>query len=196
MIFSLKGKAKAMGFIEVFLIGVGLSMDAVCVSMTNGMCYKLKLKMALCVGAVFGVFQGLMPVIGYYAASLFAKQIAAYDHWIALILLAIIGGKMLYDGIKGGEEDSCPVLNARTLLVQGVATSIDALAIGVSFAALSTVNIFGAAGIIATCTFLLSVIAVFVGKKIGNKLGNKAEIFGGTILLLIGLKIFVEHVFL
>lgn len=182
-----------MGIVEIILIGIGLSMDASCVSMSNGMCYKLKLKMALCVGAMFGIFQGIMPIIGYYAGSIFSNTITAYDHWIALILLSIIGGKMIYDGIKSDHDAECLTkLTFKALTIQAVATSIDALAVGVSFAALD-VNIYWASLVIAVSTFVLSVVAVFVGNKIGTKLNRKAEIFGGVILVLIGLKILIEH---
>ncbi len=185
-----------MSIIEIILIGIGLSMDAVCVSMSDGMYYKVKLKHALCIGLAFGVFQGVMPLIGYYAGSLFSKQISAYDHWIALILLSIIGGKMIFDAIKGFENGMCIIkLTFKILLIQSIATSIDALAVGVSFAAMN-VNIYLSAGVIALTTFILSVIAVYVGKKIGTKLNQKAGIFGGTILVLIGMKIFIEHMFM
>lgn len=170
-------------------------MDAACVSMSNGMCYNTRLKHALGIGAAFGLFQGAMPVIGYLAGSLFSKQIAAFDHWIALILLAFIGGKMLCDAIKGDDNASCSSrLTLKLLLMQAVATSIDALAVGVSLAAVNA-NIFAAASIIAISTFLLSVIAVYIGRRLGTRLNKKASIFGGTILILIGLKIFVEHMF-
>lgn len=185
-----------MGIIEIFLIALGLSMDAVCVSMSNGMCYKTKFKTVLGIGVAFGAFQGIMPIIGYYAGSLFSKQISAFDHWIALVLLLIIGGKMIYDAIKDESDDKCAVkLTVKLLLVQSIATSIDALAVGVSFAAMNT-NIYLSASLIAITTFSLSIIAVYVGKKIGTKLNRKAEIFGGTILVLIGIKIFIEHMFM
>lgn len=184
-----------MSVIEILLIGIGLSMDAVCVSMSNGMCFQAKLKQTISIALAFGLFQGLMPLIGYFTGSFFAEQISAFDHWIALILLAIIGGKMLYDAIKGDDEASCsPKLTIRLLLLQAIATSIDALAVGVSFAAMQ-VNILVAVLLIALTTFILSFVAVHLGKKIGTKLNQKAEIFGGSILILIGLKIFVEHMF-
>lgn len=182
-----------MSIIEILLIGIGLSMDAVAVSMTNGMCYRLKLRQVFAIALSFGIFQGVMPLIGYFAGSLFAQQISAFDHWIALILLALIGGKMIWDGAH--HDSACPVkpFSLSMLMMQAVATSIDALAVGVSFAAART-NILLAVSLIAATTFVLSLIAVKLGARIGDKLNSKAEIFGGTILVLIGIKIFVEHV--
>lgn len=178
--------------LEILLIGIGLSMDAVAVSATNGMCYKLNWKRTLTVGLFFGAFQGIMPLIGYFAGSLFAQQISSFDHWIALLLLAFIGGKMIWDGLH--HDSACPAkpFTMTLLLAQAIATSIDALAVGVSFAAMS-VNIYVAISLIAATTFLLSIVAVRLGIRIGDKLNSKAEIFGGTILVLIGLKIFIEH---
>lgn len=189
-----------MGLIELLLIAVGLSMDAFAVSVTNGLCYKnVKLKWTLAMGLCFGLFQGAMPTIGYFLGSTFADYITAYDHYIALILLCFIGGKMLIDGIKSkdeGIEATGASIGLGILLVQGVATSIDALAVGVSFAMLPNVNIVTAAGFISLVTFSLSIIAVFVGKKFGSLLNNKAQIIGGLILIAIGIKIFIEHTFL
>ncbi len=188
-----------MGFIELLLIAAGLSMDAFAVSVTNGLCYKnVKLKWTLAMGLCFGLFQGAMPTIGYFLGSTFADYITALDHYVALTLLGFIGGKMLYDGVKSKEEEvkrSDSSINLGILLVQGVATSIDALAVGVSFAMLPNVNIVTAAGFIALVTFVLSITAVFVGKKFGSLLNNKAQIIGGLILIAIGIKIFIEHTF-
>ena len=197
-----------MGLLELLLIAVGLSMDAFAVSVTNGLCYKnVKLKWTLAMGLCFGLFQGAMPTIGYFLGSTFADYISALDHYIALILLCFIGGKMLYDVVKSKEEDiqttgasediqtTGASIGLGILLVQGVATSIDALAVGVSFAMLPDVDIVTAAGFIALVTFMLSVAAVFVGKKFGSLLNNKAQIIGGLILIAIGLKIFIEHTF-
>lgn len=184
-----------MNILEIILIGLGLSMDACAVSTTNGMCYKqIRLKHTLFIALAFSLFQGLMPLIGYYAGSVFSSQIAIIDHWIALILLLIIGGKMIRDGLR--HDNSCPVkpFTFKLLILQAIATSIDALAVGISFAAMN-VNIVFAVSIIAAITFCLSIIAVRLGKKVGDKLNSKAEIFGGTILVLIGLKIFIEHTF-
>ncbi|WMJ23053.1 manganese efflux pump MntP family protein [Paludicola sp. MB14-C6] len=184
-----------MSFIEILLIGIGLSMDAACVSMSNGMCFQnTRLKRALTIGLAFGLFQGLMPLIGYYAGSVFSEQISAFDHWIALVLLVFIGGKMIYDALKGSDDDSCSTnFTLKLLFVQAIATSIDALTVGITFAAIRNVNIYFAVSIIAITTFAFSVVAVYIGKKIGTKLNSKAELFGGTILILIGLKIFIEH---
>ena len=188
-----------MGLIELLLIAVGLSMDAFAVSVTNGLCYKnVKLKWTLGMGLCFGLFQGAMPTIGYFLGSAFADYISALDHYIALILLCFIGGKMLIDGVKSKDDDIKAIgasIGLGILLVQGIATSIDALAVGVSFAMLPDVNIVAAAGFIASVTFVLSIAAVFVGKKFGNLLNNKAQIIGGLILIGIGLKIFIEHTF-
>ena len=174
-----------MSIVELLLIGIGLSMDACAVSMTNGMCYKPKFRQTFLIALSFGLFQALMPFIGYYAGSLFAEQISSFDHWIALILLGFIG------------DEACPVkpFGLWLLLMQAVATSIDALAVGVSFAAVSA-NIYLAVSLIGATTFVLSFIAVRIGQWIGDKLNAKAEIFGGTILVLIGLKIFIEHMWL
>ncbi len=183
-------------FLQVLLIGIGLSMDAAAVSATNGMCYKMDWKRTLATGFAFGTFQALMPLIGYYAGSLFAQQISAFDHWIALILLALIGGKMIWDGLHHDSTCSTKPFSLTMLLVQAIATSIDALAVGVSLVAMDGLSIFPAVLLIAATTFVLSVIFVRLGIKIGDKLNSKAEIFGGTILILIGIKIFVEHMWL
>lgn len=184
-----------MGILEIILIGVGLAMDACAVSMTNGMCYKPKFRQVLMIALAFGIFQALMPTIGYFAGSLFAAQVEAIDHWIALVLLGFIGGKMLWDGFH--HDESCPVkpFGLGMLMTQAVATSIDALAVGVSFAAVS-VDILLAVVLIGVTTVILSSIAVYLGKWIGTKLNSKAEIFGGSILIFIGLKIFIEHMWL
>lgn len=185
-----------MSIIEIILLGLGLAMDASAVSMTNGMTMKpMKLKGTLATAFAFGLFQGVMPLIGYFAGSVFAGYMAAVDHWIALILLGFIGGKMLWDALKK-EEEIVPVarkLTFKLLLVQAIATSIDALAVGVSFAAMN-VNIFIAVSIIAAITFSCSMISVLIGKKCGDFLNQKAELFGGCILILIGLKIFLDGI--
>lgn len=186
-----------MSYIEVLLIGIGLSMDAFAVCATNGIVYKNAnkkwgLMMALC----FGLFQAAMPTIGYFLGSAFAQYIKAFDHIIALILLGFIGGKMIFDAIKRDEESERGLmLTIPILLLQGVATSIDALAVGISFAALENVNIGLSVTIIGITTFVLSLIAVVAGKKFGSLLNNKAQLIGGLILVGIGVKIFIEHTF-
>lgn len=170
-------------------------MDAVAVSISNGMCMRrVKIKHAFAMAFSYGLFQGIMPLLGYYAGSIFAERISALDHWIALILLGFIGGKMIYETLGSKDEIPCLKLNFRLLLMQSIATSIDALAIGVGFAAL-TVNIFDAVIIIMITTFILSFIAVFIGKKSGAIIRSKAGIIGGAILIFTGLKIFIEHIF-
>lgn len=189
-----------MSLVEILLIGVGLSMDAFAVSVTNGMTAKnIKLGWAFAIAACFGFMQGLMPAIGFILGSTFTSYVEAFDHIIALVLLGFIGGKMLIDGVKNKDETSgtgC-VLTVGALVLQGIATSIDALAVGVSFAAVmkSYNEMLIAVAVIAVTTFILSFIGVFVGKKSGDFLNNKAQIVGGLILVAIGVKIFVEHVF-
>lgn len=185
-----------MGIIEIIMLSIGLAMDATAVSMTNGMNNrKIKFSKALIIGVTFGLFQALMPLIGYLFGSLFTEIISALDHWIALVLLGYLGGKMLYDGLSKNEEIAeTKDLNFKTLLLQGIATSIDALAVGVSLASLD-VDIVVAVLSIGIITMVLSTIGVGIGKKFGDLLNNKAAIFGGIILIGIGLKIFIEHMF-
>ncbi len=187
-----------MSILEILLIGIGLAMDASAVSASNGMAYKnITPRLTLYIALTFGLFQGVMPIIGYYAGSIFSEQFASVDHWIALALLSVIGIKMLYDALSGKEDEAegSNKLTIKMLLFQGVATSIDALAVGVSFAAMRT-NIFIAAAIIACTTFTLSAVGVILGKNFGDKLNKKAEIIGGSILIIIGIKIFIEHMFM
>lgn len=184
-----------MSIIEIISIGIGLSMDAFAVSVSGGMnLKKVKISNALKVGLSFGIFQALMPFIGWFAAgSLFSSYIEKFDRWIALILLGYIGGKMLYDGIFKKEDDECiDINNLITLLVLGIATSIDALMVGVTFVTTyKGVGIVPPISIIGLTTFLISFFGVYFGKKFGDLLGNKSTIAGGIILILIGLKIFL-----
>lgn len=185
-----------MTLLEIVLIGVGLSMDAFAVSITNGLCCtNLKKMRMLAIAVCFGVFQGMMPLLGFFLGRAFESYIRAFDHWIALILLGYIGGKMIRDACKGEEDTGEFALTARMLLVQGVATSIDALAVGVSFAALPDVNIWSSALLICCTTFSFSLCGVGFGRRVGTKLGNYAQLVGGIILVGIGIKIFIEHVF-
>lgn len=192
-----------MGILEVLLTGVGLSMDAAAVGMTNGLNEpKMRLTKILLIALFFGVFQGVMPLIGYFAGTLFAEAVASIAPYVALVLLGFIGGKMIYEALKKNkeEEETVKNLGVGALTVQAIATSIDALAVGISLLALNgigalKVNIFAACAIIAACTFVISLAAVFIGKKFGAVLADKAELIGGIILVAIGLKIFIEGVF-
>ena len=182
-----------MGIFDIVMIGIGLSMDAFAVATTNGITMKPNLKQALLIALAFGLFQAVMPLIGFFAGSLFGEIVEKYDHWIALVLLAIIGGKMIADFFEKDEEKSQSNLTFSVLMMQAIATSIDALAVGVSFAGL-TFNIFVAVGIIGAITFSLSLIAVFVGQTCGKFLADKANLVGGLILIGIGIKIFLEGI--
>ncbi len=187
-----------MALFEVFLIGLGLAADAFAVSVTNGMCRSGKTAcIALACGVCFGAFQGLMPALGYALGSTFASYIERFDHIVALVLLCYIGGKMVIDSFKkeSGGASSGP-LKLTELALQGVATSIDALAVGVSFAALMPLSDMAvSAAVIAGTTFIISAAGAFVGKKFGDFLNSKAQLIGGLILIAIGVKIFVEHTF-
>ena len=192
-----------MGILEVLLTGVGLSMDAAAVGMTNGLNEpKMRLTKILLIALFFGVFQGVMPLIGYFVGTLFAEAVASIAPYVALVLLGFIGGKMIYEALKKSkeEEEAVKNLGVGALTAQAIATSIDALAVGISLLALNgigalKVNIFAACAIIAACTFVISLAAVFIGKKFGAVLADKAELIGGIILVAIGLKIFIEGVF-
>ena len=186
----------SLEFWEMLLLGTGLAMDATAVSMTNGMCIRNAGKReAFLIAVAFGGFQGLMPLIGYLTGALFTEYINRIDHWIAFLLLGYIGGKMVLDALSHKEE-CVPLrsLSFRLLLVQSISTSIDAFAVGVSLAALS-VPIFASCGVIATITFLFSFVAVFIGKRFGDLLGQKAQLVGGILLIAIGGKIFIQHLF-
>ncbi len=174
---------------EVIMIGIGLSMDAAAVSMTNGMVYpKTCRTKILSMPLFFGGFQALMPLLGYYASGVFADFLSRYSGIIVLIILGVIGGKMVYDGLHPQlEEETDCSLTYRMLLIQAVATSIDAFAVGVGFSAMQ-VNIVQAVSIIGVTTLVCSFLSIAIGKKFGNMLGNKAQILGGMILIIIGIK--------
>lgn len=180
-----------MGMLEIVLLGIALSMDAVAVSLSNGLVYK-KITSAklLAMPLLFGFFQGAMPFIGYFAGGFFADFLDKYAGIISLVILGFIGIKMVVDGAKcETDDDNCAVssLTYRVLLVQAVATSIDAFAVGIGLSALG-VEILPAVLIIALTTFLCCSAAVGLGKRFGHLLGNKAQIFGGIILIVIGIK--------
>lgn len=185
-----------MTLMELFLIAVGLSMDAFAVSICKGLSLqKMSLRRALLVGAFFGGFQGLMPLLGWVLGSQFEQYIVSVDHWIAFVLLAYLGGKMMWDAFHeddGAESGGADAFALRELLVMAVATSIDALAVGITFAFLR-VDIVPAVSFIAVITFTLSVFGVWIGQRFGARFKNKATFTGGLILCLIGLKILLEH---
>ena len=187
-----------MTFIELFLIGVGLSMDAFAAAICQGLFMtRIKWGHALTVGLYFGGFQALMPFIGWMLGSQFADRIQQYDHWIAFILLVLIGGNMIREALSGDEEDAAQAetdlrLDHKKLFLMAIATSIDALAIGVTLAFLETA-ILPAIGIIGCTTFCISVAGVAVGCWFGARYKKRAEITGGAILVLLGVRILLEH---
>ena len=184
--------------IELFLLGVGLSMDAFAVSVCEGLgMRKLNKKQALIIGLYFGGFQALMPFVGWLLGSQFQKYITSIDHWIAFILLGFIGGKMMIEAVREwNEEEVVDVMDApidhKNMLVLAVATSIDALTVGITFAFLGT-PIVEAITIIGITTMVISIAGVVVGNFFGSRYKSKAEFIGGLILVLLGLKILLEH---
>ncbi len=183
-----------MGILEIIFIGLGLAMDAFAVSVCKGLSMKkLNWKKAIIIGLYFGIFQMLMPVIGYGLGTAFESFVTSIDHWIAFILLVLIGGNMIKEAFSKESSESCnDCVDFKTMLILAIATSIDALAVGITFAFLQT-NIILAVAIIGIVTFILSLIGVKIGNTFGNKYEKKAEFVGGFILVLIGLKILLEH---
>jgi putative Mn2+ efflux pump MntP len=185
-----------MGLLEIILIAIGLSMDAFAVSITLGLRVKNPtLKESIIPGTYFGFFQAFMPFVGFFAGIYFANKIENYDHWIAFILLGIIGGKMLIESFSKKEEkiSDNPFHFAKMLLL-AIATSIDALVIGITFAFFN-VNIFKAILIIGLTTFFISIAGMKIGNLFGERFKSKAEFFGGAVLVILGLKILIEHLF-
>ena len=189
-----------MSYIELFLIAVGLSMDAFAVSISNGLyCNKLRKKQILAIGVCFGGFQGLMPLIGWVCVSTIADKFQAFEKfipWIALALLGYIGGKMLHEGIT--TDCSCECKNSATLgalMVQGIATSIDALSVGFTISDYNLAEALLACLLIGAVTFFICFAGLYIGKKAGTKLAGKAGILGGCILIFIGLEIFITSWF-
>lgn len=182
-----------MGLIELFILAVGLSMDAFAVSVCKGLAMpKITVKKTLIVGLWFGGFQALMPAIGYLLGVQFRDQITSIDHWIAFILLGIIGANMIKEACSGDCEEESDSLDVKTMFLLAVATSIDALAVGITFAFLN-VHLIAAVSFIGVTTFTLSAIGVKIGNVFGTKYKSKAEFAGGVILILLGLKILLEH---
>lgn len=182
-----------MDFIEIFLVGIGLSMDAFAVSVCKGLSFKrFYFKYMLIVGLYFGLFQGLMPVIGYFLGSSLGNIMISIDHWVAFILLFLIGFNMLKDAFSKDNDISDDKVNFKVMLPLAVATSIDAFSVGITLAFLR-VNIFISVLIIGIITFIMSFIGVFIGNKFGFKYGRGAQILGGIILIFMGFRILVEH---
>lgn len=182
-----------MDFLSLVLIAVGLAMDAFAVSICKGLAMKRPgPKAIIVVGLWFGFFQALMPLIGYCLGSSFYDYISDYDHWVAFILLAAIGLNMIREALSGEEEGVDGSIGFRTMLVLAVATSIDALAVGISLA-MTGDDIVSSALLIGIVTFLISAVGVKIGSVFGDRFGQKAELVGGVILIIIGLRILLEH---
>lgn len=178
---------------ELLLLAVALSMDALAVSICKGMSIrKLKLRHALIVGAWFGAFQAIMPTLGFLLASTFADLITAVDHWVAFALLALIGGNMIRESLSKEEEKVDASLSFLSMLLLALATSIDAMAVGITFAFLD-VSIVPAVLLIGACTFCISAVGVKIGNVFGTRFKSAAELVGGIVLVLIGVKILLEH---
>ena len=183
-----------MGFGELMLLAVGVSMDAFAVSICKGLAMKrATLKAGLTCGIWFGGFQALMPVIGFFLGMLFAEAIQAIDHWVAFILLGFIGISMLREAFSKEEESHDADLSVKTMFVMAVATSIDALAVGISLAMAGDVNIWAAIALIGGFTCAFCTVGVKIGNIFGSRLEDKAQIAGGVILILLGVKILLEH---
>ena len=182
-----------MSLLTLFITAVGLSMDAFAVSVCKGLAMKkLSWKKAVIIGLWFGGFQALMPTIGYLLGTRFERYVTAFDHWIAFVLLVFIGGNMIKEALSKEEDEANDSVDVKTMLLLALATSIDALAVGVTYAFLQ-VSIVPAVSFIGIITFILSVIGVKIGNVFGLKYKAKAEIFGGAILIIMGLKILLEH---
>ena len=188
-----------MGIMELLILAVGVSMDAFAVSICKGLAMKrATVKSCMTCGAWFGGFQALMPTVGFFLGALFAEAIQAIDHWVAFLLLAIIGINMLKEVFEKEEcccccEEQNADLSVKTMFVMAVATSIDALAVGISLAMAGNVNIWTAALFIGLCTFSFSAAGVKIGNVFGARFEKKAQLAGGVILILIGLRILLEH---
>lgn len=184
-----------MSLFDLVVIAIGLSMDAFAVSICKGLSVsRIKPAHIFTVGMYFGGFQALMPLIGYMLGKQFESVITDIDHWIAFILLAIIGGNMIREAVKGGDDSCDDSFSFKTMLPLAVATSIDALAIGVTFAFLR-VNIISAVALIGTITFVISGAGLGIGNSFGAKYKLKSQILGGVILVMLGCKILIEHLF-
>lgn len=186
-----------MSFVELFLIAVGLSMDAFAVAVCKGLEMKrINYRHGLVIALFFGVFQALMPLLGWLLGTRFGPYITEADHWVAFVLLVLIGGKMIYEALHEDRADCGKAgdkLELKELFVLSIATSIDALAVGITFAILPDTNIWSSITLIGVTTFVLSFLGVVIGNRFGAKYEKRAELFGGVVLVLIGLKILLEH---
>lgn len=183
-----------MNTAELLLLSLGLAMDAFSVSVCKGLSMKkIDYKGAFVTAFFFGAFQGLMPLIGYFLGSRFEKFISSYSHWVAFILLGFIGGKMIYEVLKGGENETAEEyrLDIKELVILAIATSIDALAVGVVFAAQKTALVFSVT-VIGVITFAVCLAGVVIGNRFGSKYEKKAEFAGGAVLILIGIKLLID----
>lgn len=184
-----------MSIIEIALIGVGLAMDAFAVSICKGLAMRsMSYKKAIIIAAFFGFFQAMMPALGYVLGTTFASKIAAIDHWIAFILLALIGANMIKEAISSDDEQQDDSIRLGDLIMLSIATSIDALAVGITFAFFE-VSLLLSISIIGVITFIICVFGVKVGNVFGEKYKSKAEMAGGLILIFMGAKILIEHLF-
>lgn len=182
-----------MGIIELILLSIGLGMDAFAVSICKGISMKkMDWKKACIIGLYFGGFQAIMPIIGYFLGSTFECFITSFDHWVAFILLAVIGGNMIKETFSKENENINGDVGFKTMIILAIATSIDALAVGITFAFFN-VNLLLAITLIGIITFALSVIGTKIGNRFGDKYENNAEFLGGVILILLGIKILLEH---
>lgn len=189
-----------MSFAELFLVGVGLAMDAFAVSICKGLnMKKLDMRQTFFIALFFGGFQAIMPLIGWLLGTQFEQYITSFDHWIAFVLLGFIGGKMLWDALRGDddEEDACGSTTGKAffaeLTVLAFATSIDALAIGITIALLPETSIWLSIAAIGVITFVISICGVIIGNRFGTRFQRLSQIAGGVILIIIGLKILFEH---
>ena len=181
-----------MGVLEILLLGVGLAMDAFAVSICKGLSMKkMNWKNAVIIALYFGVFQALMPLIGYFLGVTFESLVTTFDHWIAFILLSLIGGKMIKESFDSEDDKKNDKVDFKTMVVLAVATSIDALAVGITFAFFD-VNLMLAISSIGIITFIISILGVKIGNRFGDKYQSKAELMGGVILVLLGIKILLE----
>ena len=183
-----------MGFWELVVLAVGLSMDAFAVSICKGLALqRVSWKECCIAGAWFGGFQALMPTLGYLLGTTFERYITSVDHWVAFVLLCLIGGNMLKEGFSKEQQEESASFGFKSMLPLALATSVDALAVGITFALLPDVHIFRAVGLIGAITFCLSAAGLKVGNIFGLRYKSRAEIVGGIILILIGVKILLEH---